>query len=423
MKYKKTTLPNGLRIITVSTKGNPSVMVMVSVETGSNYETKAENGLSHFLEHMCFKGTVKRPKASDIAQELDNLGAENNALTYNEWTSYYAKAAKKHFLKLFEIVSDLYLNPTLPAKDLEIERGVILQELNMYEDLPQRKVWDVLYKLLYGDTPAGRAIIGPKGNIKGFSRKNFVDYREKHYVASKTIITVAGDFDEKEVLKETNKYFSKVKSAKRLNKLPVKHKQNKPALLVEQKKTDQTHMVIALHAFGAKDRRLPALNMIAEILGQGMSSRLFHRLRDEMGACYYVKAFTDVYTDHGLLAITVGVDPSRTTEVVKAVLDECDKLCRFAVSESELNKAKEHYVGHLFMDLETTDSMATFYIEQEIHTTMLKSPQEIEKEVRKVTSQDVMKIAKGIFRNANLNLAIVGNISNSSSIKKMLSFN
>src|SRR3990167_8165497 len=153
MNFKKTTLPNGLRIITVPTKGNPSVMVMVSVETGSNYETKAENGLSHFLEHMCFKGTAKRPKASDIAKELDNLGAENNAFTSNEWTSYYAKAAKKHFPKLIEVVSDLYLNPTVPAPELEKERGVILQELSMYEDQPQRKVEEVLMDLLYGNTP------------------------------------------------------------------------------------------------------------------------------------------------------------------------------------------------------------------------------------------------------------------------------
>src|SRR3989344_652962 len=421
MKYKKTTLPNGLRIITVPTKGNQSVMVMVSVETGSNYETKAENSLSHFLEHMCFKGTAKRPKASDIAKELDNLGAENNAFTSNEWTSYYAKAAKKHFPKLFEIVSDLYLNPNLPAKDLEIERGVILQELNMYEDLPQRKVWDVMYKLLYGDTPAGRAIIGPKGNIKGFSRKNFVDYREKHYVASKTIVTVAGDFDEKEVLKETKKYFSKVKSAKGLKKLKVLHKQNKPAILIGQKKTDQTHMIVAMHAFGAKDKRLPALTVAAEILGQGMSSRLFHKLRDEMGACYYVKAFTDTYTDHGLFAITIGVDPSKTKASLKAILEECDKLCNTLVPEAEMKKAKEHYVGHLFMGLETTDDIARFYVEQEVSTIKLKLPQEIEKEIRKVTAEDVRRVAREIFQNKNLNLAIVGNISDSKRIKKMLS--
>ncbi|MBI2065449.1 MAG: insulinase family protein [Candidatus Zambryskibacteria bacterium] len=422
MKFKKLTLPNGLRIIAVQTKGNPSAMTMVSVETGSNYETKAENGLSHFLEHMCFKGTPKRPKASDIAKELDALGAENNAFTSNEWTSYYAKASKKHFTKLCEIISDMYLNPTLPAKDLEIERGVILQEISMYEDLPQRKVWDVLYKLLYKDTPAGRTILGPAENIKKFTRSDFINYRNKHYVPNKTIVVVAGDFDAGKMLTEVKKYFSKVKSGKRLSKLPVVRKQNKPALLVEQKRTDQTHMVLAFHTFSARDKRSPTLEVIAEILGQGMSSRLFHKLRDEMGACYYVRAFTDEYTDHGLLAITVGINASRAKEVIEVLLNECDKLRHIPVPKEELAKAKEHYVGHLFMNLETTDNVARFYNQQEILISKLKKPQEIEKEIRKVTAKNIMNVAKDIFRNNKLNLAIVGNISDTKRIKKAISF-
>src|SRR3990167_981003 len=215
MNFKKTTLPNGLRVITVPVKGNPSVMVLVMVETGSNYETKEQNGLSHFLEHMCFKGTTNRPQAKDIAVELDALGAENNAFTSHEMTGYYAKAAKKHFPKLFEIISDPYLNPTLTAEDLEKERGVILEEISMYEDLPQRKVWEVLSRLMYGDTPAGRPIIGPRENIKNFTRQNFVDYRSRHYVASKTIVIVAGGVNEQTVLKETKKYFKYIPKHKR----------------------------------------------------------------------------------------------------------------------------------------------------------------------------------------------------------------
>src|SRR3989338_6761090 len=235
MNFKKTTLPNRLRIITIPTKGNPSVMVLVVVETGSNYETKAQNGLSHFLEHMCFKSTTKRPKASLIAKELDELGAQNNAFTGNELTGYYAKAAKRHFSKLFEIISDLYLNPTLPAEDLEKERGVILEERNMYEDLPQRKVSDVISQLLYGDVPAGRAIIGPGKNIKGFKRKNFVDYRNKHYVASKTVVIVSGDVSQQAVLKELKKNFRNLPKNKFVPKPTVKEKQKLPGLLVHHK--------------------------------------------------------------------------------------------------------------------------------------------------------------------------------------------
>ncbi|PIP55605.1 MAG: hypothetical protein CO183_00715 [Candidatus Zambryskibacteria bacterium CG_4_9_14_3_um_filter_42_9] len=421
MNFKKTTLPNGLRIITVPVKNSPAVMVLVVVETGSNYESKEENGLSHFLEHMCFKGTIKRSKVSDIAKELDGLGARNNAFTSNELTGYYAKAAKKHFAKLFEIVSDVYLNPTLPDEDLEKERGVILEEINMYEDLPQKKVWEVLSELLYGDEPAGRSILGPRENIKSFQRQNFVTYRSKHYVASKTIIIVSGDVIEKAVLKEVAKNFKDIPQNKKLSKLKVKEKQTTPGLFVRQKETDQTHMVMAFHAYRAGDKRIPALSVLSEILGNGMSSRLFTKLRDEMGACYYVRADHDEFTDHGIFTIATGVNILRTKEVVKVLLEECEKLAKIPVSEEELQKAKEHNIGNMYLGLETTDSMAEFYADQEITTGRLKKPKELEKEIRAVTSKDIMKVAKDIFRNEKLNLAIVGSVADQAELKKALS--
>ncbi len=421
MKFKKTTLLNGLRVITVPTK-SPAVMVLVMVETGSNYETKEQNGLSHFLEHMCFKGTKKRPSAGIISKELDTLGATNNAFTGNEYTGYYAKASRKHFKKLTEIISDLYLNPTVPAKDLEIERGVILQEISMYEDLPQRKVWEVLYKLVYGDIPAGRPVIGPASNIKKFTRNEFVNYRNKHYVAGKTLFVVAGDVSEKDVVSEAKKYFSSLPRANKSPKLPTKDKQISPKLLIEKKKTDQTHMVMALRSFAANNKRLPVLNVIGGILGRGMSSRLFTRLRDQMGACYYVRAENDVYTDHGLFAISTGINASRAEEVTKVLVEECKRLTQELVSKEELDKVKEQRVGTLYMGLETADALAEFYADQEVLTHRLKNPTQIEKEIRKVTAKEVMKVAKEIFRDDKLNLAIVGDITNQAKIKKVLTF-
>lgn len=402
------------------TKGNPSVMVLVVVETGSNYEAKSQNGLSHFLEHMCFKSTTKRPKASDIARELDNLGAQNNAFTSNELTGYYAKAAKKHFPKLFEIISDLYLNPTLPAEDLEKERGVILEEISMYEDLPQEKVWEVLSKLMYGDTPAGRPIIGPRENIKRFTRDEFANYRADHYVASKTIVIVAGGVSESSVLNEVKKNFKDIPRHKRLSKPAVKETQKLPRLLIHKKKTDQTHMVLAFRGYSAKDKRIPALTVLAEVLGKGMSSRLFTKLRHEMGACYYVRAGHDEYTDHGIFTISTGINVSRTQEVLKVLLEECSKLTKVLVSEKELQKAQEHNIGHLYMNLETTDSLAEFYARQEVSVGKLKRPQELEKEIRKVRAKDVMRVAKDIFKNSKLNLAIVGNVTDQKGIHRVL---
>ena len=422
MNFKKTTLPNGLRVITVPVKDNPAVMVLVVVETGSKYEDQSENGLSHFLEHMCFKGTTKRLKASDIAIELDGLGAENNAFTGTELTGYYAKAAKKHFHKLFDIVSDIYLNQTLPAEDIEKERGVILEEISMYEDVPQRQVWNVLYKLLYGDTPAGRTIIGPRENIKKFSREDFVNYRNKHYVAKKTIVIVSGDVSEKEVLNEVKKHFSNISEKKKVSKLPVKESQKSPGLSIYKKKTEQTHMILAFRTVGAKSKESVVLAMLAEILGQGMSSRLFIKMREEMGACYYIRATHDQATDHGSLNISTGINASRTKEVLGALLGECKKMSQELVSEAELKKAKEHAIGHLYMGLETTSSLAEFYAEQEVSSGKPKNPKEIEKLIRGVSAKDILDIAKRIFKDSNVNLAIVGDVSDEAGVRKTLSF-
>ena len=420
MNFKKKTLPSGLRIITVPTKGNPSVTVMILVETGSNYEKKSENGLSHFLEHMCFKGTPTRPSAMDIAIELDSLGAKNNAFTNFEYTGYYAKGDKKHWKKFAEVVSDIYLHPSIPEKELEKERGVILQEISMYEDLPKWKAQELFTKLLYGDTPAGRTILGPSENIKSFSKKDFIQYRKKHYVASSTIVVVAGDISSNLIENEIKRLFKDIPTSKKHKKEKLVERQKTPALLIHRKKTDQTHMVLGFRAFPGKDKRQPILDVLSGVLGGGMSSRLFQKLREEMGACYYVRTSNDQLTDHGCFAISTGIEKNRVVEVEEALLKECKKLVEESVTEKELNKVKDYLVGNLYMDLETTDSMAGFYVEQEVLTDKLKNPNEIEKEVRKVTAKDVQKLAKEIFQNKNLNLAIVGDIKDEKSLKKSL---
>lgn len=422
MSYKKSTLSNGLRVITVPAKGNPSVTVMVLVETGSNYEAKRENGLSHFLEHMCFKGTKNRPTSMDISRELDSIGAENNAFTSEEMTGYWAKADKKHLNNILDIVSDLYVNPVLPAVELEKERGVILQEISMYEDLPQRKVWEVLNELMYGDVPAGRPILGPAENIKRFKQKDFLDYRGTHYKADRTVLIVSGDVNHAEIVKQSKKLFRGIPTGKSKGKEPVKENQKAPAVKLYKKKTDQAHMVIGFRTFSAKNKDVPVLEILTTILGSGMSSRLFQRLREQMGACYYVRANNDESTDHGVLAVSTGINASRAEEVLKAILSECKDLAENPVSEEELKKAKEFTLGHMNMDLETSDSLAHFYGEQEITKGKLNTPAEVEKSIRKVSAKDVQKLAKKLFRNDNLNVAIIGNLPSDRGLKKVLKF-
>lgn len=419
MKYKKTTLPNGLRIITIPSN-SPATTMVALVETGSNYEDKSENGLSHFLEHMIFKGTERRPSSLEISTELDSLGAQSNAFTSNEVTGYWAKAETKHWRKLVDIISDMYLNPTLPKAELEKEREVILQEISMYEDLPQRKVWEVLSELMYGDTPAGRTILGPKENIKNFSQEEFKSYRKKHYVADKTIVVVSGDIKSADVVKEVKKSFSSVSQAKKIGKDKVVVSQKRPQMKVFSKKTDQTHLILGFHTFGAKDKRGTTLDVLSGILGKGMSSRLFQKLREEMGVCYYVRTNSEELTDHGLFGISSGIDKKRLEEVVKVLLEEIKKLKTSLVSEEELKRAKDYLIGNLYMGLETTDALAEFYIDQEVARGKMSEPKELESEIKKISAKDIQKLAQEIFVGERLNLAVVGEVKNPSRLKEIL---
>lgn len=410
MKYKKKILNNGLRIITVPMKDNPTVTTLVLVEAGSKYETREISGISHFLEHMCFKGTKKRPNPGDISHELDALGAQSNAFTSQEFTGYYAKAHSKNVHKLIDIISDLYLNPDFKEEEIEKEKGVIIEEINMYNDLPTRNIYDIFMELLYGDQPAGWNIAGGKEIIKKIKKQDFVKYREKNYVASATTVVVAGNFDEKTVIKGIEKNFADISTAPKNKKQKVKELQIRPQLKIKNKKSDQTHLIIGVRAYDFFKDDSITTSVIAGILGKGMSSRLFHKLREEMGVCYYVRAENNTFSDHGFFNVVAGVDNKRVREVVKAILDEFKKLKSHLVSDEELKKVKEYMIGNLFLGLESSDAYAEFYGIQEILNKPIKDAKEKAKKIKSVSEDDIRRVANKIFKNENLNLAIIGTI-------------
>lgn len=422
MNFKKVTLKNGLRIITVPMKDTPTATVLVLVEAGSKYETKDINGLSHFLEHMCFKGTVNRPNASDISRELDSLGAQYNAFTSQEFTGYYAKAQAKKLPQLIDIIGDLYVNPTLDEKESEKEKGVIIEEINMYEDMPNRQVAEIFNNLMYGDQPAGWDVIGTKEIIKRTVREHFVQYRDKHYVAKGTTVVVAGKINEAAVRKQVMKAFEKISTAKKHPKLPVKEKQSEPAMRIKQKVTDQMHLILGVRSYDIFDKRLAALKVLATALGGGMSSRLFHRMRDQMGVCYYVRAGSDELTDHGNFTVSAGVDKNRIVESVSAILEECRKFMTEKLSDAELRKVKDYIIGNMYLGIESSDSVAEFVGMQEILKKEAKKPADLAAKIEKVTAAEVQKIAKDIFQDKNLNLAVIGDVKNEDAIKKVLTF-
>lgn len=417
MTFNKTTLKNGIRLITVPIADSPAVTVLVMVETGSKYEDRENNGISHFLEHMLFKGTNKRPRACDISRELDSIGAHYNAFTGHEFTGYYAKADKKHLNTIVDILSDLYTDPIFDPNEMEKEKGVIIEEIRMYNDLPQKKVQDVFMEILYDGQPAGRNIAGTENNVRSFNREQVKAYHKSYYVAPATTVAVAGNIDESEIEGLIQEYFDKVPDEPKQKKQPIIEVQERPFIRTVKKDTDQMHMVIGVRTFGAGDPRLPAMNVLVTILGRGMSSRLFSKMRDELGICYYIKADQESFSDHGALTIVAGVDNNRIDEAVAGILGECRRLKKESVPDHELQKAKDFISGTTMLELETSDERAEYCAFQEILKGSIESPQEWIAKVNAVTSDDIKALANEFLVNKGLNMAMIGRIKEESNFR------
>ncbi len=407
-------------MIAVPMADNPTVTVLVLVETGSKYEKKEKSGLSHFLEHMCFKGTTTRPNTSDLSKELDGLGCQYNAFTGQEFTGYYAKGKAGDFSKLLDIISDLYLNPLFKEEEIEKEKGVIVDEINMYDDMPMQKVGETWMKLLYGDQPAGWTIAGPREIVRGMTRKDFVAYRNAHYVASATTVIVSGNIDAVNAFKDIAKKFKGISDGKKFGKKKTSDAQAGPQIATEHKETDQTHFILGTRSFPVGDKRNPILSVLGGILGSGMSSRLFRKIRDEMGVGYYVRAGNSTSTDSGYFAVSAGVANDRLVEVLQAVLVEFETLKQELVSQDELTKVKEHMIGMLYLGLESSDDLAEYYGMQEVMRREIKTPKEKEKIIRAVTAEDVRTMARKIFVEKNLNLALIGPIKDKEILQQIL---
>ncbi len=418
MKCKTTTLKNGLEVLTIPLKDTNTITVMILVETGTDWETPENNGIAHFLEHMCFKGTQKR-SAQEILETLDGLGAESNAFTSHQYTGYYARAHARKTTKIIDLLSDIYKDSTFPEEEIEKERGVILEEINMYEDMPKRKVWEVLYEALYGEEQsAGFTVLGPKINIKKMKRDVFVDFHKAYYTAERTKVIVAGSFDQKKVLKQTKEVLESIPSSKSIQLKKLATTQKAPIIKVQQKSSDQTALLAAFRAFPRGHKDNVTLSVLTTILGQGFSSRLHKRLREEHGLCYYVYAHGDRYTNRGQIVIGAGVGHKNLNLALKLILEECQELTRVLVGEKELKKAKDYILGISALGLETSADWAEYYGFQAVHGQDLKTPQSKYCEIKAITPQNLMRVAKKIFRNEKMVVAVVGPKIDEQTLKK-----
>ncbi|MBU4298891.1 insulinase family protein [Patescibacteria group bacterium] len=418
--FKKTTLKNGLRIITVPQKNTQAVTVLVLVGTGSKYETKEINGVSHFLEHMYFKGTRKRPSSLAIAETLDKVGGIYNAFTGEEYTGYFAKVAANYFDLSLDLVSDIFLHSTLPAEEINKERGVIIEEINMRQDHPIEHVQALWMKLLYGDQPAGWDIAGTKESVSAIQREALAQYMNNQYVASNTIISVAGKIKENSVIKRIKKYFARIKTTKPLEKPRVTDSQIQPNLLLETKKTDQTHLCLGVRAFNVFHPQKYAQDLLAVILGGMMSSRLFEEIRSKLGIAYYISASSEANTDTGFLMAQAGLDNKNVEKGILTILKEYKKISQKRIPFTELKKVKDYLKGKTTLLLEASDAQASFYASQELLEKEILTPKEIFTKIDKVSSEDIFKLAKEIFRPEKLNLALIGPFEDKEKFQRLL---
>ena len=427
MKYQKQTLSNGLKLLTVPMPAVESVTVLILVGAGSRYEEKEINGISHFLEHMAFKGTQKRPTALEIASTIDGIGAEFNAFTSKDHTGYYIKAAKKHLSLLVDVLSDMLLHSKFDEKEIEKERGVIIEEINMYEDTPMRKVGDFYENLLYGDSKLGRDISGRKEVIKSVKREDFLSYIRRFYGPGNTIIAVAGGIETNKRLASSverlvENYLGDWKEKGIEKPELVKDRQNEPAVLVRFKDTQQAHLCLGVRSYNLTHPDRYKLGVLTAILGGGMSSRLFIEVREKRGLAYYVRSNNEQYHDVGNFVTQAGVDVTRIDDAIKVMLSEFVKIAKEPVSAEELMKAKELLKGRLILELEDSRSVAGLYATTLLLEDKVRTPDEILKQVDSVTVGDIQKVAKEIFDEQTLNLAIIGPYKEEERFRKLLKF-
>ncbi len=389
--------PSGLTLITVPMKSTQSVTALILVGAGSRYETPKINGISHYLEHMFFKGAQRYPTSHDVSSAVDELGAEMNAFTGKEYAGYYIKIAAKHLDKSLDILSDMLINPTFDPAEIDKERGVIMEEYNMYQDTPMYQVqWD-FERLIFGDQPLGWDEVGTKECIMSIQQKDFQSYKNMLYGAKNTVITLAGNFDEQEARAMIERYFEFSLIEK--NKEFDAYKPHTPTsrVSVTNKKTEQAHLVLGVEGLDYFHPDRYVQEVIATILGGNMSSRMFQKIREDRGLAYYVQSSFSDYKETGVFYTRAGVSLKDIDDVVRLIQDEYRLLANEPVTEKELTKAKEFIKGKMMLSFEDTETVAHFYGRQKLLRNEVKDPQDITKNIDLVTLDDLSRVSKDLF--------------------------
>lgn len=419
--YKITILDNQLRIITCEMPHMESVAMGIWVGVGSRYETFEKSGISHFIEHLLFKGTAKRT-GKEISQEIEGRGGILNAFTGEEYTCYYFKVSGKHFAHAFEILCDMYVNPAFSEEEIQKEREVILEEIRMYLDQPAQHVQELFSELLWPKHPLGKLIIGTPESLAAIQRPDICEHKNRYYIPQKTVIAVAGKITHEEVVEATKQHIQTAPS----NEIPsfqaVAEDQKKPEATFYEKETEQFHVCLGVRSYPREHQDRYALRLLSTLLGENMSSRLFQEVREKHGLAYDIHSSTSRFYDTGSFTVSAGVEKKKLKKALAVILSELGKFKKDSVSDEELIRAKEYCVGQLVLGLEKTMNNMLWVGENLLCSDKVMTMQEMIDKIQEVDVAQIRKVAQDIFVNSKLNLALIGPVKNKSELLSELHF-
>ena len=419
--YERTTLSNGIRVLTAPMPHAQSTSCFVMLAAGSRYETRESNGIAHFAEHMFFKGTETRPTSRDITSLIDSIGGEFNAFTSKEYTGYYVKCAAESRDIALDVLVDMLRRSKFEPEEIEREKGVIVEEMNLYFDTPRDFIGGFYDELLYGDQPLGWDIIGRKETVRGATRETFLDYLDHWYHPERMVVGVGGKI-EGDLIGTLEGLLGDMEAAKTGTPAPVELPTNGtgPGVKVHQKASDQAHLILGVRSYPIVHPDRYGLMLLTTVLGGGMSSRLFTEVRERRGLAYYVFGHNNSYTDAGSLYAQAGIDINRIDEAVTTIVAELRKLADEPVPEEELTKARNSAKGRFVLQLESPHGTIMFGLRREVLEGRATEPQEVLDGLDAVTAEDVQRIAQDIIGSGGLNLALVGPFEDAERFEKLL---
>ena len=421
MGYEVTKLNNGIRVVAAPMKERKSVSVGIWVHVGGRHEEERLSGVSHFLEHIVFKGTKSRT-ANQIKESIEGVGGSMNAFTSEEYTCFLAKVARKHFENVFDVLSDMVLGASITETDLEKERTVIMEEVKMTQDQPSQLADELLSEIVWPRHPLGRPLAGTLQSVAGLSRADITGYRDRYYQPNLITVVAAGDIDQKALVRATEKNFTGPRSAAAPTMDIFRAQQKQPAVKIHKKDTEQTHLSLALHSFSKDHPDEYALDILNVILGGNMSSRLFNEVREERGLAYDVGSFVRRYYETGAFIVSAGVDTEKAPQALEVILKELAKTARELVPSEEMRRAKDFYLGQLDLGLENSMNQMLWVGENIVTLDKYRTPEEVTQQVEKVTAEDLRRVAETVFKTNSLNLAMVGPVKSDKELESLLHF-